>query len=277
MVSPGLRREAAQVMRSTGLSRSKSCRLAELPRSSFYRAPILRSDENCRQEVRALAHTHQKLGYRMLHGLHRNAGGRMNHKKFYRLYREENLRLRRRRRKKVVRQRLALELPSKAGIRWSMDFVFDRTEDHRPLKILTLVDDFSKESIWLEVARGIGGHDLVRILETVILIHGKPESVRTDNGSEFTSRALSLWMMKVGIQHEFIQPGKPTQNAYIESFNGRFREECLNAHFFLDLEDAREKIEQWRGFYNELRPHSALGMIPPRKFLANLANQDSHS
>lgn len=157
-----------------------------------------------------------------------------------------------------------------------MDFVFDRTEDYRPLKILTLVDDFSKESLWLEVARGISGQDLVRILETVILIHGKPESVRTDNGSEFTSRAFSLWMMKVGIQHEFIQPGKPTQNAYIESFNGRFREECLNAHFFLDMEDAREKIETWRSFYNELRPHSSLGMIPPRKFLANLTSQDSH-
>ncbi len=277
MVSPGLRREAAQVMCSIGLSRSKSCVLAGLPRSSFYRKPIPQSDASCLQEVRNLALRYQKLGYRMLHGLHRNAGGAMNHKKFYRLYRQENLGLRCRRRKKMVRQRVALSLPSKPAIRWSMDFVFDRTEDLKPLKILTLVDDFSKESLWLEVSRGIGGNELVRILETAILIHGKPESIRSDNGSEFTSRALNLWMMKVGIQHEFIQPGKPTQNAYIESFNGRFREECLNANFFLDLEDARDKIDQWKCFYNELRPHSSLGMIPPRKFLANLAQQNSHS
>ena len=157
-----------------------------------------------------------------------------------------------------------------------MDFVFDRTEDGSRLKILTLVDDFSKECLWLEVGRSLDGAGVSRILENLTLIHGKPKSIRSDNGPEFTSSSLNLWLFKQEIAHEFIEPGKPTQNAFCESFNGRLREECLNGNYFLSLEDAVEKIEAWREFYNELRPHSSLGYISPRKFNAKL-QENSHN
>src|SRR5690554_298505 len=235
MVRPDQKREAAQVMIKKGLPITKACRLVKLPRSSFYLEPTP-IDTTSVQIVQSIAERYQKLGYRMLHALHRNEeGGTMNHKKFFRIYHEQGLALRRRKRKKVIRERLLLDLPDKPCITWSMDFVFDRTEDDKPLKILTLVDDYSKECLWLEVARGISGENLCEILDFVMLINGKP-----------------------------------MQNAYIESFNGRFRDECLNGNYFLDLEDARNKIESWRDFYNEIRPHSSLGMISPRKYIAKL-------
>lgn len=170
--------------------------------------------------------------------------------------------------KKIIRDRVPLGLPKQACITWSMDFVFDRTEDGRPIKILTLVDDYSKESLWLEVDRGISGKDLCELLDFIILVNGKPENIRSDNGPEFVSKALCIWMLRNGIRHDFIEPGKPTQNAYIESFNGRLRDECLNANLFMDLEDARTKIETWRTFYNEIRPHSSLKMMSPWKNMA---------
>lgn len=269
MVGPDQKRDAARVMVDKGLPRTKACKLVCLSRSAFYAEPA-GPDHSAVEVVKELARNYQKLGYRMLHAMHRNDGGSMNHKKFYRIYKQLSLGLKRRRRKKIIRERVPLALPEKPGLKWSMDFVFDRTEDGRPLKILTIVDDCSKECIWLEVARGISGFDLCKILEFLFLVHGTPEGIRTDNGPEFTSRSFCLWLMKKGIKHDFIQPGKPTQNAYIESFNGRFREECLNGNFFLDLEDAQTKIESWRSFYNEVRPHSSLGMKPPRNLLIKL-------
>lgn len=270
MVRPDQKREAAQVMIKKGLPITKACRLLKLPRSSFYLEPRP-VDTTSVQIVQSIAQCYQKLGYRMLHALHRNEeGGTMNHKKFFRIYHEQGLALRRRKRKKVIRERLALSLPDKPCVTWSMDFVFDRTEDGKALKIVTLVDDYSKECLWLEVARNISGENLCEVLEFVMLIHGKPEYIRTDNGSEFTSKVFCLWLMKQEVKQHFIQPGKPTQNAYIESFNGRFRDECLNGNYFLDLEDAQRKIESWRDFYNEIRPHSSLGMISPKNYLAKL-------
>lgn len=277
MVTPELRREAAQVMESKGMSRYKACKFARVPRSALYAPPSVPDDGFDRNTVLELARNYQRLGYRMLHAIYRNNGGTMNHKRFYRIYKEESLGLRRRRRKKVFRERVPLEHPLEAGIRWSMDFVFDRCENGRQLKILTLVDDFSKEALWMEVGHGISGRALCQVLETVCLIHGAPESIRSDNGPEFTSRHFGLWMMSKGIKHDFIQPGKPTQNAFVESFNGKFREECLNANLFLDLEHAQTVIEQWRNFYNEIRPHSSLGMIAPKEFVARFSTEDSYS
>ncbi len=174
MVRPDQKREAAQVMIKKGRPITKACRLVKLPRSSFYLEPTP-IDTTSVQIVQSIAERYQKLGYRMLHALHRNEeGGTMNHKKFFRIYHEQGLALRRRKRKKVIRERLPLDLPDKPCITWSMDFVFDRTEDDKPLKILTLVDDYSKECLWLEVARGISGENLCEILDFVMLINGKP-------------------------------------------------------------------------------------------------------
>lgn len=253
-----------------GLTKTAACKLLGLRRQSIYETGTAKDDTGAIDAVRALATTYPGAGYRMLHAIHRNSGGEMNHKKFHRIYRQEMLTLRRRRRRKIVRERVPLELPAGPGMTWSMDFVHDRTEDGRRIKILTIVDDFSKECIWLEVDRGMGGASLVAVLATVMLIHGKPQAIRSDNGPEFTSREMALWLISQGIRHLLIQPGKPTQNAYCESFNGRLREECLNMNLFLDLEDARQKIEAWRDFYNEVRPHSSLAMRSPRDFIATL-------
>jgi putative transposase len=270
MVRSDQKRETVRAMNESGLPITQACMLLDLPKSTYYneKKPL---DDGAIQAVKTIAGKYQRLGYRMLHAIYRNEeGGTMNHKKFYRIYHEQGLSLRRRKRKKIFRERVPLGLPEKPCVSWSMDFVFDRTEDGRPLKILTLVDDYSKECLWLEVNRGISGADLCELLEFIIVVNGKPERIRSDNGPEFTSRAFCIWMLKQGIRHDFIEPGKPTQNAYIESFNGRLREECLNGNFFLNLEEAREIIEEWRTFYNEIRPHSSLNMMSPRKNMAKL-------
>jgi putative transposase len=246
-----------------------------MSRSGFHKPLRGKDDQTDRESVLRLASHHRRSGYRMLHGILLAEGGRMNHKRFYRIYREERLAVRRKRRQKWVRERVPLALPAKQGVRWSMDFVFDKSEDGRRLKILTVIDDFTKECLWLEVETALDGAALARILSNLCLIHGKPECIRSDNGPELTSRNLNLWLYEQGIKHEFIQPGRPMQNAYCESFNGRLRDECLNGNYFLNLEDARRKIEAWRDFYNEIRPHSSLGKISPRKFIATL-EQNSH-
>ena len=275
MVRPRQRREVAAGLMQMRVKKGRACRLAGLSRSGFHKPLKGHGDEKDREAVIRLASHHRRLGYRMLHGLHLGEGGRMNHKKFYRIYREEKLSIRRKRRKKLVRERVPLFLPSRPGERWSLDFVFDRTEDGHRLKILTIVDDCSKECLWLEVETALGGESIARILENLCLIHGKPSCIRSDNGPELTSMALNLWLFRQGIKHEFIEPGKPMQNAYCESFNGRLRDECLNGNYFLTVEDAREKIETWRDFYNEVRPHSSLGYISPKKFIAKL-EENSH-
>jgi putative transposase len=252
------------------VKKGRACHLAGISRCGFWKPLLGPDDQPDREEVIRLAGEHKRLGYRMLHGLHLCQGGRMNHKKFYRLYREEHLAVRRKRRRKFLRERVPLILPAQSGVCWSMDFVFDRTENGHRLKIFTIVDDFSKECLWLEVDTALAGSDIARILGNLCLIHGKPQGLRSDNGPEFTSRDLNLWLLREGIKHSFIQPGKPTQNAFCESFNGRLREECLNGNYFLNLEDAREKIEAWRNFYNEVRPHSSLGYISPKNFITRL-------
>jgi putative transposase len=226
--------------------------------------------------VSSLAEKYPRLGYRMLHDMYCNGGGHMNHKRFYRIYTQENLALRRRKRKKIERDPIPLTLPDAPGKSWSMDFIFDRTEDGRKLKMFVVVDDFSKESLWIETATAISGSHVALILDNLCLVHGKPLAVRSDNGPEFTSHAMVKWSLQSGVRLNYIQPGKPTQNAYCESFNSRFRHECLNGNLFFDLENARQKVEEWRDFYNNVRPHSSLGGIPPREYIINL-EKNSHS
>jgi putative transposase len=194
----------------------------------------------------------------------------VNHKKVYRLYREADLGVRRRKRRRgiaVTRQPLAL--PSRANQVWSMDFVMDALATGRRLKILTVVDDFTKESVLIEPAHSLTGDDVTELLDRVSQFRGYPQAVRTDQGPEFTCRAFDQWAYQRGVQPLLIQAGKPTQNAYIESFNGKLRDECLNEHWFRDLHDARTIISAWRRDYNEQRPHSALGYLAPAQFAAS--------
>ena len=191
----------------------------------------------------------------------------MNHKKVYRLYREAKLTVRRRKRRRalaVARQPLAL--PQYANQVWSLDFVMDSLANGRRLKILTVVDDFTKESVLIEVAHSLTGDDVAELLDRIAQFRGYPQAVRTDQGPEFTCRTFDQWAYAHGVTPMLIQAGKPTQNAFIESFNGKLRDECLNEHWFRSLRHAQQIIAAWRRDYNEQRPHSSLGYQTPAQF-----------
>ena len=204
----------------------------------------------------------------------RQAGERVNHKRVERLYSLEKLQVRRRRRKKVpVAERQPLSRPHTANEVWSMDFVFDRVSCGRALKCLAIVDDATHEATAVIPAHAIGGEHLVRILDGLCATRGYPKVIRTDNGKEFTGRAMLTWAHEKQVALRLIEPGKPNQNAYIESFNGRLRDECLNEHWFVSLTHARHVIEAWRREYNEERPKKALGGLTPATYARQLATK----
>ena len=191
----------------------------------------------------------------------------VNHKRVYRLYRDANLAVRRRKKaKRPLNERVPLQLAQTVNEVWSMDFVSDSLSNGRRIKCLTVADDFSHECVDIAVDYGISGQYVTRLLDQAATFRGYPLAVRTDNGPEFTSRAFMAWATSHGVRHILIQPGRPMQNGYIESFNGKFRDECLNEQWFETLPQARECIAEWRTDYNEVRPHSNLGRIPPAQF-----------
>jgi transposase InsO family protein len=195
----------------------------------------------------------------------------VNHKRVDRLYAEAGLQVKKRRRKKIpIADRHPLERPTGANQVWSMDFVFDRTAEGRSIKSLTVVDDATHEAVAIVPERALGGNQLVRILEQLRSTRGLPKAIRTDNGKEFCSRAMLTWAHARGVQLFLIEPGKPNQNAYIESFNGRFRDECLNEHWFTSLQHARVVVEAWRKEYNQERPKRSLGGLTPAAYAKTL-------
>jgi len=201
-------------------------------------------------------------------------GYRINHKRTERLYREEGLSLRlKRRRKRSSHLRVVLAEPERINQHWSMDFVSDSLYNGRRFRTLTVVDDLSKECPVLEVDHSLTGQRVARVLDRVALTRGLPDLITVDNGPEFISKALDAWAHANGVKLHFIQPGKPTQNAYIESFNGKFRDECLNEHVFTSLYDAQTKIESWRKDYNENRPHRSLKQLTPNEFAVRFNQQ----
>jgi putative transposase len=197
----------------------------------------------------------------------RRDGWRVNHKLVYRIYKEEGLEVRtKKRRNRVSALRVVLPAASSPNERWSMDFVSDSLHDGRRFRVLTIVDNFTRESPAIEVGSSLTGTRVVEVLERLARIHGLPQVITTDNGTEFTSRAMDEWAHRSGVKLDYIRPGKPVENAYIESFNGRLRQECLEENWFLSLDDAKIKIEAWRKDYNEHRPHSSLGDETPPRF-----------
>lgn len=192
----------------------------------------------------------------------------VNHKRVYRLYKEEGLSVRRRGRKRVAREaRLPLPAPVGPNELWSLDFVSDALAWGRRIRLLCVIDAFTRESLAIEVDTSLPGVRVAQVLDRLIAERGaKPEEITLDNGPELTSRALDQWAYERGVRLRFIEPGRPVQNAFIESFNGRLRDECLNEHWFLTLAHAREIIEEWRTDYNQRRPHSALGNLTPLEF-----------
>ena len=258
------------------LSERHACRLIGIARSTKrYRSRKKEQETSLRQRLRSLALERPRFGYRRLGALLAQEGQKVNHKCIYRLYRAEGLVVRRRRRKRLARGTgMPAALPQRSNQRWSMDFVSDCTAGGRTIRALTLVDDYTRECLAIEVDTSLGGVRVRRVLEAVLEQRGKPEAIVVDNGPEFRGRALAGWSEERRVRLQFIDPGKPMQNCFIESFNGRLREECLNANWFVTLADARRKIEAWRRDYNEERPHSSLGYLAPQRF-AQLA-QSGH-
>ncbi len=218
-------------------------------------------------KLRELATERPRWGYRRLHILLRREGIAVNHKRVYRLYRAEGLAVRCKRRKRLASAlRTVLPPPAAPNERWSMDFVSDQLVGGTRLRAFNVVDDFTRECLAIEVDTSLSGFRVARVLERIVDLRGLPELIVTDNGSEFTSKALDAWAYQRDVGLHFIRPGKPVENAYIESFNGKLRDECLNENWFTDLDDARSKIEAWRTDYNDVRPHSSLDNRTPTEF-----------
>ena len=228
-------------------------------------------DEVLRHRLRELAGTHVRYGYRRLTVLLRREGWHVNAKRIYRLYREEELIVRTKQRRKMARRQRATTpgMAVRPNQRWSMDFVSDKLADGRSFRILTVVDQFTRECVGLEADRSMTGKKVAEVLESAKPERGSlPESITVDNGSEFSSRALEAWAIANDVQLCFIRPGRPVENGFIESFNGRLRDECLNVEWFSSLEDARQKLAKFREHYNQQRPHSALADRTPAAFAA---------
>ena len=269
MVTVSARRQVVGFLRSEfALSERQACRLIGLHRSTSRFARQRGEDKELRLRLRTWAARRPRWGYRFLHWAVRQEGFLVNRKRVYRLYCEEGLRIRRRRRRKQVaaapREKLAA--PTQANERWSMDFMSDELEDGRSLRLLNVVDDRTRECPGIEVDRSLPADRVVELLERVGQAVGFPQTIVVDNGPEFASKALHAWAYRRGVKLHFIEPGKPVQNAFIESFNGTCRDDCLNQELFVDVADAKRKIERWRRYYNEERPHSALGHRTPADF-----------
>jgi putative transposase len=255
-------------MERHGLSQRHACRLVEIDRSTLRYRRKRPDDAAVRQRLRKLAAERRRFGYRRLGWMLQREGHALNHKKLYRLYREEQLMVRRRRgRKRALGTRAPMTLPNAINQRWSLDFVADALSDGRRFRILCIVDDFSRECLATVVDTSLGGVRVVRELEQLRFVRGTPRVIVSDNGTELTSGAVLRWATG-RLDWHYIEPGKPVQNAFIESFNSKLRDECLNEHVFLTLAEARETIEAWRHDYNHLRPHGSLGALTPTEFAA---------
>ena len=251
----------------------RACRALGFPRASHRYRSVRDPRAELRIRLRDLATSRVHYGYQRLWVLLRREGWLVNKKLVYRLYCEEGLGIRRRkpRRRRSVQVREARPATERVNERWSMDFMADRLIGGERFRLLTLVDNFSRESLAIEVGQRLTGDDVVRVLERVTAERGRPQSIRVDNGPEFISTSLDLWAYFNGVKLDFSRPGKPTDNAFIESFNGRLREECLNQHWFSSLDEARRLTEAWRDDYNRVRPHGALGHRTPIEFARNSA------
>ena len=257
-------------MGTADLSERQACRYTGFARSS----QRYRSRRPSRAELRARLHTLATLrprwGYRRLYRLLRREGAVVNKKLVQRVYRDEGLAVRRRKRKRVAVPRTPMPSPTKANDRWSMDFVSDALGNGRQFRALTIVDDCTRESPAIEVDTSLPGERVVRVLDRVAAVRGYPKAIVCDNGPEFRGEALDQWAYEHGVALQFIQPGKPIQNAFAESFNGRLRDECLNESWFVSLPDAQRTIEAWRIDYNVARPHSGLAGRTPEEFAKEL-------
>ena len=269
MVSREQKREAVNLLKDF-LSERKSCNIVSIHRS-VYRHEKIEEDAELMEEIRKIANKNRRYGYRRITARIRKRK-KVNHKKIYRLYKKMGLKYRiKKSKKRNCGKKRPLILPSGINVRWSMDFVSDSFADGRKFRVFNLIDDCSRESVMQHADLSISGRRLVRLFEDLKKIRELPRQIVCDNGTEFTSKVFLKWAADNNVELCFIEKGKPTQNAFVESFNGKFRDECLNEEWFINLNDARIKIAQWRNEYNEERPHSSLGDLSPYEFIRKIA------
>ena len=274
MVTAPLRRELVRWMQAKGMTERRALQVVGMSASAYRYQPRPDRNQALRERIVGLAQRHRRYGAGMIYLKLRQAGETVNHKRVERLYGLEKLQIRRRRRKKIpVSERQPLLRPGAANEVWSMDFVFDRIATGRSLKALVIVDDATHEAVAVLAEHSIGGERLTRMMDEVCSRRGRPAVIRTDNGKEFTGKAMLNWAYRNGVSLRLIEPGKPNQNAYVESFNGRLRDECLNEHWFTSLLHARLEIERWRREDNEERPKQGLGGLTPTQYAKHLAGK----
>jgi putative transposase len=251
-----------------GLSITRACRIVSLSRSSYHYKSIKNDNEAVIvNRMKELIEKHKSWGFPILHDILRREGLVKNHKRTWRIYRDNGLTLKiRKRHKRASGIRLELAEPTRPNERWAMDFVQDQLWHGSRLRILAVLDVFTKECLALEIDTSINGERVSRVLDWLVMTRGKPEAITVDNGPEFAGMALDRWAYQNNVTLDFIQPGKPIQNAFIESFNGRLRHECLNQHYFVLLREAKTIIEDWRVEYNTFRPHGSLNGLTPEQF-----------
>jgi len=269
MVTATQRRRAVEYLKSRRVSERRACRLTGFSRSAAWRPLRGRNDGCLRSQLKSLAEQYPTYGCPTLHDMLVIEGEVVNRKRAYRIYREKELQVRTKKRKKIVRPRVPMLVPDAINQRWSMDFVSDQLANGRRFRVLNIVDDFSREYVLKIVDFSISGHRLARELDRIA--RQLPKTIVCDNGPEFTSKAMYFWSKRAGVKLHFIQPGKPTQNAFVESFNGKLREYRLNLNWFASIEDARSRINQWQNHYNHVRPHRSLGKKPPAVFAKEAA------
>jgi len=247
----------------------RACVLARFSRAAWYRRSVSKDQSALRARIREIAASRPRFGYQRILVLLRRQGWMVNHKRVHRLYRLDGLqlRMRMRRRKHLCLHRGVVPKANARHERLSMDFVHEQLFDGRRIRLLTVVDQWSRESVLIEPRFSFSGAVVADVLDRWVEKHGTPASITVDHGTEFTSKALEEWAWCRGVKLDFIHPGKPMENGHIESFNGRLRDECLNVHQFLSLDDARHQIEAWRVDYNQHRPHGSLGHLTPSEFI----------
>jgi putative transposase len=256
-------------VREKSYSQRRACRLVELHPKTYRYASTRPDDSALRAKLKELASQRRRFGYRRLGLLLARQGIKLNRKKLYRLYKEERLTVRKRGgRKRALGARAPMELPQGRNLRWSLDFVADTLVSGRRFRILALVDDFTRECLGLVADTSLTGLRVVRELDRIAELRGYPCMLVSDNGTELTSNAILAWQQQHDVEWHYIAPGKPMQNGFVESFNGRLRDECLNEHLFTNLKQARQIIEEWRIDYNTARPHSSLNGLTPTEFAA---------
>ena len=268
MVTPAAKRKAvARLKDAFGMSERRACKAIGCCRMTVRYETSRPDDGEVRERMKAIAQERRRFGYRRLLVMLRREGLVVNHKRLFRLYREEKLAVRRRGgRKRATGTWAPLLVPLRPDERWSLDFVSDQLTDGRRFRILAIVDDCTRECLALVVDTSLSGMRVGRELDRLVADRGRPRMIVSDNGSEFTSNAILAWADQNRVEWHYIAPGKPMQNGFVESFNGRLRDECLNEHVFTSLAEARRIVERWRIDYNTVRPHSSLGGLPPSVF-----------